>query len=115
VRTELSIHPGAQPHCPDVSASLGPTQCERDGKGAGQTPAPQASLWQLLPQFPHSQGSLEGGFGRGWLVLRCVLEEEVTLYFHISQATGRLAEGPKASSSIQGTALVLLTSHTTVS
>lgn len=80
------------------------------GKGSGQTSLPQSSPQQLLPQLPLSQSSLEGSFGRVWLDLWCVYGEEVILYFRISQVTGRLGEGPKALASIQGAALVLLTS-----
>lgn len=81
------------------------------GKNPEQTVLPRSSLqWQPLPQFPHSRGGLEGGFGRAWLILCCVCGEKVILYFYISQVSGRLGEGPTTSSSNQRAVLIHLTS-----
>lgn len=107
MRTELRVHSGAQPHCPDVSASLGPAEYERDGEGSRAEPVATVFSTAAAASVSPSSGVLEGGFGRVWLVRWCAHREEIILYFHISQVTGRLGEGPKALASIQGAALVL--------
>lgn len=92
MRTDTSVDSGAQPHCPDVSASLGPAQSEGDGEGSGTdsiamvvsaaaavsvSPFPGRSgrrLWQGLvspvvctwggyPVFSHLTGNWNAGRG----------------------------------------------------
>lgn len=110
--TELSVHPGAPLHCPDVSACLGLSQYERDEEGSWADPVAMVFLQQLLPQFPHSQGDLEGGFGRGWLVLWCVPGEVILPHLTGNWKGGR---GSQNFGYYSRGSTCTLTSQTTVS
>lgn len=62
MRTELSSHSGAQPHCPNIAASFGPTQYEQDGEGSWRHHVSTVSSAAAAASVSPFPGGLEGGF-----------------------------------------------------
>lgn len=105
MRTELSVHVGAQPRCPNVAASFGPTQYEQDGEGSWTDHVPTASSAAAAASVSPFPGGLEGGFSRAWLVL-CPWGEGYPVFSHFTH-NWKAGKRFQASVGIKGAALVL--------